>query len=208
MFKLDHVMVEVDEPGKVAGDVATKLALPHAWDLMEGPDYASAGVNFGSLNIEFIKFTKRFGLRDTNYHGFSGIAFETTETLDHCRSHLADQGVKTRIGEDAKAHTTVVVDEENIFPTLFLVKYKFDTTGWKNRLKAEFEQAGGGAFGISDFAGLEISQPAERNFLQGFGITPSTKNRLNFTAKAGFEAVVLDMIPNLEIVITPQTAQV
>ncbi len=197
-------MVEVDAPEKVAGDIAEKFALPRAWGLIETEDYSSAGVNFGDLNIEFIKFTKRFGVRDTHFHGFSGVAFEVTETLEHCQSHLAAKGASTRMGEDAQAHTTIVVDEGEIFPTLFLVKYKFDTTGWKNRLKAEFQGAEGGAFGMGAFETLEINQPEKADLLNGFGLVPSHKNRLTFSAIAGADPVVVDIIPNLEIVITPR----
>lgn len=48
MFKLDHLMVEVDNPQQAANDVVEMLGLPLAWPLMEKDDYTSIGVNFGA----------------------------------------------------------------------------------------------------------------------------------------------------------------
>ena len=130
MFEIDHLMIEVSDPLKVANNVAGKLGLPFAWPLMEKDEYISIGVNFGSINVEFISFRVRFGLKHKRYNGFSGIAFKVADSLDGAVGILDSAKLSYRIGEQCDAYTTIPIEEYQVFPTIFLVKYNFDTTGW------------------------------------------------------------------------------
>ena len=124
MFKIDHLMIEVGEPQKVATCVAEHLGLPFAWPLTEKDEYTSIGINFGDINIEFINFRVRFGIEGVGFRGFSGIAFEAAD-LGVSIKRLDGSGIHYRIGEECEAHTTLPMEEDQIFPTLFLVKYHF-----------------------------------------------------------------------------------
>ncbi|OTA15360.1 hypothetical protein Xvie_02858 [Xenorhabdus vietnamensis] len=81
MFKLDHLMIEVNDPLQSAHDVIEQLGLPLAWSLIESDAYTSIGVNFGDLNIEFINFNIRFGVMGKTFNGFSGISFKTKHSV-------------------------------------------------------------------------------------------------------------------------------
>lgn len=59
MFTLDHVMIETDYPEEMAKKFSENFQLPYAWPFSEGEDYSSVGVNFGQINIEFVKFKLR-----------------------------------------------------------------------------------------------------------------------------------------------------
>lgn len=193
-------MIEVDEPEKIVDEVADKFKLPFAWKLIECNDYLSAGINFGDLNIEFIKFNKRFGIADKKFHGFSGISFEI-EGTEECRQYLVKKGHTCRVGESTNAHTTITIDENEIFPTLFVVKYNFDTNGWRKRLASDFTMSNGGIYNIKKFKSLEINQPDSKGILSEMGLLPSDRNRITFTGDSHGNPVFYNEIPNLELVI-------
>jgi hypothetical protein len=119
---------------------------------MEKDEYSSIGVNFGSINFEFINFSTRFGISGKSFSGLSGIAFEVGDSEENTIKRINDPGLKWRIGEIAGKHTTITIEEDQVFPTIFLVKYRFDTAGWKARLKTEFQECGGENFGIENFS--------------------------------------------------------
>jgi len=194
-------MVEVDDPREYASTVAERLGLPFAWPLMEKDDYTSMGVNFGDINIEFIHFRTRFGVRGTSFKGFSGIAFKVEDSLEEASRKLEDAEIHYRTGEENQAHTTITVEEERVFPTLFLVKYHFDTSGWDERLRHEFTECSGGTFNIGRFRSLSINQVIPGNMAGQFQIIPGNKNQLVFESASGETAVISDLIENLELVI-------
>ncbi|WP_219725525.1 hypothetical protein [Vibrio diazotrophicus] len=201
MFRIDHLMVEVDDPFEVANDVSEKLGLPFAWPLTEKEEYTSVGVNFGSINIEFINFRVRFGIDDTTFKGFSGIAFKTTKSLDESIDILTSGKLCYRIGEQCGAHTTIPVEEKQVFPTVFIVKYHFDTCGWEQRLSEEFAKCLGGKFNIGKFKSISIANSIGANLKDMFGIAVGNKNQIFFESTTSERTIISDLIPNLEIVI-------
>ncbi len=201
MFEIDHLMIEVDDPLKVASHVSEKLGLPFAWPLTEKEEYTSIGINFGSINIEFISFRVRFGVYNTRFKGLSGIAFKATNSLDESIATLNDATLSYRIGEQCDAHTTIPIGEDLVFPTLFLVKYNFDTSGWQQRLEKEFAECSGGKFKIGKFKSLSINCAIPANLTGEFDITYGNKNQIFFESTTGENVVISDLIQNLEIVI-------
>jgi len=201
MFEIDHLMIEVDDPLKVASNVAEQLGLPFAWPLTEKDEYASIGVNFGDINIEFIKFKVRFGIEGTSFTGFSGIAFKVVGSLGESIRRLDASEINYRIGEECEAHTTLTIEENHVFPTVFLVKYHFDTSGWIERLKNEFAECSGGKFHIGRFKFLSINKIIPAKLKDEFKINDGDKNQIFFESSTGESAVISDLIENLEIVI-------
>ncbi len=201
MFRIDHLMVEVDDPFEVANDVSEKLGLPFAWPLTEKEEYTSVGVNFGSINIEFINFRIRFGIDNTTFKGFSGIAYKATNSLDESIDILTSGKLSYRIGEQCNSHTTITVEEQQVFPTVFLVKYHFDTCGWEQRLNAEFAKCLGGKFNIGKFKSISIANSIGANLKDMFGIEVGNKNQILFESTTSEHTIISDLIPNLEIVI-------
>ncbi len=201
MFEIDHLMIEVDDPLKAAKNVAEQLGLPFAWPLMQKEEYTSIGVNFGAINIEFINFSVRFGIEGAAFRGFSGIAFKTGDSLEESIKRLNASEISYRIGEECQAHTTVPIEENQVFPTFFLVQYHFDTRGWIERLKNEFAECSGGKFNIGRCKSLSINQKLPANLTDEFQINVGDKNQIFFESRTGETTVISDLIENLEIVI-------
>lgn len=201
MFRIDHLMVEVDDPLKMANDVSEILGLPFAWPLTEKEEYTSVGVNFGSINIEFISFRVRFGIDGEKFKGFSGIAFKATNSLDESMDMLTTEKLNYRIGEHCDAHTTITVEEKQVFPTVFLVEYHFDTSGWEQRLKEEFVECLGGKLNIGKFKSISINNSMAANLTDMFDIAVGSKNQICFESTTNEHTIISDLIPNLEIVI-------
>ena len=201
MFEIDHLMIEVDDPLKVATNVSEKLGLPFAWPLTEKEEYTSIGVNFGSINIEFISFRVRFGVYEKRFKGFSGVAFKATNSLDESMKKLNSAKLSYRIGEHCDAHTTIPIEENQVFPTIFLVNYNFDTSGWTQRLENEFAECSGGKFNIGEFKSLTINCDIPAKLMGEFEIKMGDKNQIFFEATTTENTVISDLIQNLEIVI-------
>ncbi|WP_428242736.1 hypothetical protein [Gynuella sp.] len=202
MFEIDHLMIEVDDPLTTATQVSEQLGLPLAWPLTEKDEYTSIGINFGDINIEFIHFRIRFGVKDTNYRGFSGVAFKTKGSLEDSLERLRSSGLNYRIGEECEAHTTITIEENQVFPTVFLVKYHFDTSGWSQRLKAEFADCSGGKFHIGRFQSMSINSRMPANLIHEFSIGCGDKHQIIFESLNGESTIIAGLIENLEIVIS------
>ncbi len=205
MFRIDHIMIETTNPLESANTVKERFALPFAWPLLEADDYSSVGINFGALNFEFIDFRRRFGIAGKSFSGLSGLAFKTGFSVADSLSRLENLGFRARIGEKARTHTTITVEEDRVFPTIFLVKYHFDTSGWQARLNKEFQECGGGRFRIASLRSVMINRRLPPVLATEFEVdgSESETSRIHFrTARVGDEPVVVsDLIPNLEIVI-------
>lgn len=154
-FEIDHLMIEVDDPNKVAEEFCNKFGLPLAWQYSQSSDYDSIGINFGDINIEFINFRKRFGVNE-KFVGLSGVALTTDSSLESSLEYFDRNSITYKIGEDIAQHTTVPFEYKDIYPTLFVVNYKFDTQGWKERLNKEFNDCHGGKYSLSRFTRLTI----------------------------------------------------
>ncbi|WP_409179029.1 hypothetical protein [Brevibacillus fortis] len=150
MFTLDHVMIETDDPEKLAKEFSEAFELPYAWSFSEGKEYSSVGINFGQINLEFVKFKLRFGKIANSFTGLSGISFISSHTREETFNLLKEHNISYRIGEESKAHTTVTINEEQLFPTIFLVEYHFNTAGWRTRLEQEFKNSHGGKYKIKN----------------------------------------------------------
>jgi len=122
-------------------------------------------------------------------------------SLDASIEKLNAAGLNYRIGEECDAHTTLLVEEKQVFPTVFLVKYHFDTSGWVQRLANEFADCSGGKFSIGKFKSLSVESEMPANFKSAFCIDVGNKNQIFFESGNGEGAVISDLIQNLEIVI-------
>ncbi|MFD2110839.1 hypothetical protein [Thiorhodococcus fuscus] len=201
MFEIDHLMIETTDPLKIASNVAEQLGLPFAWPLIEKNEYTSIGVNFGDINIEFINFRFRFGIEGKKFKGFSGIAFKSATSLDDSLKRLSAAGINYRVGEDCEAHTTIIMEETQVFPTFFLVKYHFDTNGWTKRLENEFSECAGGKHHIERLKSVSIKNQIPVSLENEFQINGGSKNQIFFESRTGKKTVLSDLIENLEIII-------
>jgi len=156
-FRLDHIMIETDRPEEVARAFSSALRLPYAWPLMESADYSSIGVNVGDCNLEFIQFRKRFGELGKTRQLLSGVCYTIDGQWEDAMAWLGRQGFACELGERSQAHTTMTLEKDRIFPTIFFVQYHFDTSGWKQRLAEEFCQCQGGSLELSGQCRVELA---------------------------------------------------
>ncbi|WNJ97932.1 hypothetical protein RND59_17585 [Vibrio ruber] len=204
MFELDHLMVEVDDPLHTANHVSETLGLPLAWPLTEKDEYTSIGVNFGDINIEFIRFRVRFGIQGQRFNGLSGVALKTEASIETVTTQLDHSRLSYRIGETCEAHTTLPIEESQLFPTVFVVKYHFNTSGWLQRLQKDFTKCQGGKFHITRLKSLSIYSPKTPIHIANLlPIHFGDSNRIIFESLNDEERVIADLIENLEIVMTP-----
>lgn len=206
MFSLDHIMVETDNPEELAKQVSQKMGLPYAWPLIDKEAYQSIGVNAGDVNLEFIDFKRRFGISGISFSGFSGLAFRIEGTIEEAIGKLIEAGLSYRIAEEATDYTTITVDEETIFPTIFLVKYHFDGTEWRDRLQKEFHDCQGGLYGISRIKSCYVAGNLAENLCGLFPIRSGKANRIVLTStRVGDQKSLNGLIKNLDIELTDIT---
>lgn len=200
MFEIDHLMVEVSDPLKAAKNVAKRLGLPFAWPLMKKDEYTSIGVNFGDINIEFINFRVRFGVEGTAFSGFSGIAFKAVDSLEESIKRLNASEINFGSVRNARLTQLFLSKKIRCFPRFFLLNIT-DTSGWIERLKNEFAECSGGKLHIGRIKSLSINQRALANLTDEFQINTGNKNQIFFESRTEENAVISDLIENLEIII-------
>lgn len=147
--RIDHLMIEVDDPLLAYREFEAAFSLPQAWPLTETENYSSVGVNFGNVNIELIRFRVRFGLSPVvPCTGLSGVCLTSRFGVETVRAELDAQAVAWLGGEEAPGHRTSVLASKAP-PTIFFCEYKFDTAGWKARLRDEFQASQGGRLQVA-----------------------------------------------------------
>lgn len=156
--RVDHLMIEVDDPQSAYELFEKEFALPQAWPLTSSERYTSIGINFGNANIELISFKERFGERDTAYSGLSGVCLTSDIDSKNMREKLGGEDIDLLEGEDAPGHQTHVIASKAA-PTLFVCHYKFNTAGWLTRLTEEFRSSNGGTHKVIGIAEVCINHP-------------------------------------------------
>ena len=186
--RIDHLMIEVEDPQAVYQEFYNTFALPQAWPLMSGDRYTSIGINFGNANLELITFKERFGVRNTHYSGLSGVCLTSLTDSENINADMHSKNLALLTGEDAPGHKTLVIANKDA-PTIFVCYYKFNTEGWKIRLDEEFKKSKGGKFNVTQIAEVCVNNPLlaryEFNFCRPDSVTlryaPSPEVRLKST---------------------------
>ncbi|WP_321315317.1 hypothetical protein [Halarcobacter sp.] len=203
MYKVDHIMIESSNPKETVNALIEKMNLPIAWDLIETENYKSMGINFGDINFEFIDFKKRFGKENKSYKGFSGIAFRIDGEIEEALTTLQEQNLKYKIAEETKNYTTITIEEDNVFPTMFLVKYHFDINPWHLKLKEDFKSCNGGKFKIDKFISINLDK--QEKVLDKFeNVKIKEKNSSIVFSSNDYKSepiILRELIENLEIVL-------
>jgi len=160
--RIDHLMIEVDDPQAIYQDFYKVFALPQAWPLMTFEKYASIGINFGNANIELISFKERFGVINTDYLGLSRVCLTSQTDYEKLRAQLNGERLELLDGEDGPGYKTFVIASKEA-PTVFVCYYKFNIDGWKTRLSEEYKISNGGAFNITKIEEVCINSPLLEN---------------------------------------------
>jgi hypothetical protein len=156
--RIDHLVIEVDDPQATYEDFYNEFALPQAWPLITCERYASIGINFGNTNVELISFKERSGVTNTEYFGLSWVCLTSQTDCENIRAKLSDESIVLLDGEDAQGYKTFIIASKKA-PTVFVCYYKFDTDGWKTRLNEDYKKSNGGAFNVTKIEEICINNP-------------------------------------------------
>jgi hypothetical protein len=191
--RIDHLMIETDDPQACYEDFYRRFALPQAWPLITSERYASIGMNFGNANIEFISFKERFGVTNTEYSGLSGVCLTSQTDCENIRAGLNDESIELLDGEDTQGYKTFVIASKEV-PTVFVCYYKFNTDGWKARLSEEYKKSNGGAFGIAKIEEVCINNPLLEKHEFKFDQSDSVKLRFSKTPEVRLKSAQSNLI--------------
>ena len=178
--RIDHLMIEVEDPQAAYEDFYQVFGLPQAWPLMTSKKYSSIGINFGNTNVELISFSERFGIKNTQHSGLSGVCLTSHCDAENLKAHLNANALEFLDGENAETHHTWLINSKAA-PTLFVCYYKFNTDGWKIRLQEEFKKSQGGTHHITQIAEVYINHPLLQKHEMSFSESSSAK--LKFSQK-------------------------
>jgi hypothetical protein len=158
--RIDHLMVESDDPSQAMRLFHETLGLPAAWPLQDHGFYRSGGIAFGNVNIEYIRFEGS----EKGKNRLAGIAFEANEKFDAAAEELKSKGIAHRVGERTKDYASLILELEGYPVFLFICEYADGLNEWRNRVDSDFFQSRGGlirATGVADVSIIE--QKPERN---------------------------------------------
>lgn len=191
--RIDHLMIEVNDPQASYDDFYKEFALPQAWPLMTSERYASIGINFGNVNIELISFKERFGVTNTQYLGLSGVCLTSHTDCEKLRAKLSGERLDLLDGEDAQGYKTFVIASKEA-PTVFVCYYKFNTDGWKTRLNEEYKKSNGGAFNVTKIEEVCIRNPLLENCEFNFSQSDSVKLRYSKMPEVRLKSAQVSLI--------------
>ncbi len=176
--RIDHLMVESNDPSEAMRLFHETLGLPIAWPLKDHGPYSSGGIAFGSVNIEYISFKGS----ESGKNRLAGIAFEANEKLDAAVRMLDEKGIFHRIGERTRDYTSLVLELEGYEVILFVCEYADHLNEWRNMLRSNFRDSGGGLLGLVETANVSIiDQKPEINLPKWREIVPGIDgNALHF----------------------------
>ncbi len=146
-----------------------RLGLPIAWPYVAYGDFASGGVNLGSLNVEVLRHSDAVpGLMAHSPARVQGIAFHPVETsrllaeLDHRGiAHPPPEIFPPGASPDAGAMWTNVTLERLSDPatTVFTCEYHIPGVYDYDSRQASLDECGGGTLGVTGVREIVISSP-------------------------------------------------
>ncbi|WP_101294510.1 hypothetical protein [Halegenticoccus soli] len=91
---VDHVLVRVDRHEPLYSILTGAFDLPSPWPLASHPAFASAGVSFGNVDVELVRFGPTFGRTGGANARLYGIAFAPDGDLRTSERRLAARNVR------------------------------------------------------------------------------------------------------------------
>ncbi len=166
---VDHVYVPLSDAEAAYGVLIERLGLPIAWPYVAYGDFASGGVNLGSLNVEVLRHSDAVpGLMAHSPARVQGIAFHPVETsrllaeLDHRGiAHSPPEIFPPGASPDAGAMWTNVTLERLSDPatTVFTSEYHIPGVYDYDSRQASLDECGGGTLGVTGVREIVISSP-------------------------------------------------
>ncbi len=157
--QVDHLMVQVPDPGRLHQFFTNDLGLPVAWPMADYGPFSTGGVSFGNVNLELLHSSdemRRQGLVPEG-NGIVGVAFQPLEPLEPTVKVLDAYQVPhgaiipfTIPGNGTPSTLWNNLELSGIMPgsMIFYCEYTFNQTGFRQRMEHSLARANGGALGI------------------------------------------------------------
>lgn len=157
--QVDHLMVQVPDPGQVYQVFSKDLGLPVAWPMVDYGPFSTGGVSFGNVNMELLNSStemRQQGLVPEG-NGIVGVAFQPLEPLESTVQVLDAQNVPhgaivpfTTVQNGTKSTLWNNLELSKVMPgsMIFYCEYTFNQTAFRQRMEHSLATANGGALGI------------------------------------------------------------
>lgn len=157
--QVDHLMVQVPDPGRVHQLFNGELGLPVAWPMVNYGPFSTGGVSFGNVNMELLNSSQEMrqqGLVPEG-NGIVGVAFQSLTPLESTVKVLdanrAPHGAIipfniTQNGSPSTLWYNLELSEMMPGSMIFYCEYTFNQTGFRQRMEHSLASANGGPLGI------------------------------------------------------------
>jgi hypothetical protein len=157
--QVDHLMVQVPEPGRVYHLLSEGLGLPVAWPMVNYGSFSTGGVSFGNVNLELLNSSEEMrqqGLIPKG-NGIVGVAFQPLTPLESTTRVLDAQHVPhgailpfniTQNGTPSTLWYNLELSEMAPGSMIFYCEYTFNQTGFRKRMEQSLVSANGGPLGV------------------------------------------------------------
>jgi hypothetical protein len=165
--QIDHIMVQVPDPGPVYRLFADILGLPVAWPMADYGSFSTGGVSFGNVNMEILNSSlemKEQGVIPIQ-NGIVGVAFQPILGLEQT-ARILDEGHVSHseimpFTADINGTTTTLWKNlllEDVMPgtLVFYCEYSFNQTKFRQRMESALAAANGGAAGVTRLKEITI----------------------------------------------------
>jgi hypothetical protein len=165
--QIDHIMVQVPDPGPVYRLFTDDLGLPVAWPMTDYGSFSTGGVSFGNVNMEILNSSpqmKEQGVVPIR-NGIVGVAFQpipgleqTVRILDEGQvSHSEIMPFTAEInGTNTTLWNSLVLNDVMPGTLVFYCEYTFNQTGFRQRMESALAAANGGAAGITGLKEIAV----------------------------------------------------
>lgn len=168
--QVDHVIISAEAPDPVFAFLTGTLGLPVSWPVGGNEELSSGGVYAGNCNIEAATFAP--GNLIAHPAGtppaIAGIAFEPAPLPD-ALAEMDRRGLQHWDFDPAESGhehaefgwtNSAFLDVSSLpQPYFFACEYRHDVPAWRAALRAEFDAASGGPFGIEGVHDVTIGTP-------------------------------------------------
>ena len=165
--QVDHLMVQVPDPGRLHQFFTNDLGLPVAWPMADYGPFSTGGVSFGNVNLELLHSSdemRRQGLVPEG-NGIVGVAFQPLEPLEPTVKVLDAYQVPhgaiipfTIPGNGTPSTLWNNLELSGIMPgsMIFYCEYTFKQDVFRSKMKSALDSSNGGPLGITGLAEIII----------------------------------------------------
>jgi hypothetical protein len=165
--QIDHIMVQVPNPGPVYRVFTDDLGLPVAWPMTDYGSFLTGGVSFGNVNLEILNSSPQMKEQGVvpERNGIVGVAFQPILGLEQTARILDDDHISHSeiipftaeiSGTNITLWNSLVLEDVMPGTLVFYCEYAFNQTGFRLCMESSLATANGGAAGITRLKEITI----------------------------------------------------